>query len=88
MEALHQKHCETCQLGAPVVTEEEANKLILAIPAWKKEFHDGVEKLTREFHFVEFRDAFRFSYKIAALAERENQHPTITTAWGKVTVYW
>jgi|TARA_B110000263_G_C15128860_1_gene427874 4a-hydroxytetrahydrobiopterin dehydratase len=88
VEDLYQKHCETCQLGESVIAEEEANRLILAIPAWKKGFHEGVEKLTREFHFIEFSDAFKFSYKIAAMAEREDHHPAITTAWGKVTVYW
>ena len=64
-------------MGAPVVTEEEANKLILSVPAWK-----------REFHFVEFKDAFAFTYKIANLSERENHHPGILTECGKVTVYW
>ena len=88
MEKLYQRHCEACQLGAPVVTVEEADKLVLSIPTWKRDFHDGVEKLFREFHFVEFKDAFRFSYKIANLAERENHHPAILTEWGKVTIFW
>ncbi len=88
MKALYEKHCEACQLGAPVVTEEEATQFQLSVPAWKRVFHEGVEKLNREFHFIEFKDAFGFSYKIASLAERENHHPTIMTEWGKVTVYW
>ena len=28
MKALYEKHCEACQLGAPLVTEEEANELL------------------------------------------------------------
>lgn len=88
MEKLYQQHCEACKMGAPVVTEEEANTLLLSVPAWKKEFHEGVEKLVREFHFVEFKDAFAFTYKISTLAEREQHHPSIMTEWGKVTVYW
>ncbi|GIT63866.1 MAG: hypothetical protein Ct9H300mP22_2660 [Gammaproteobacteria bacterium] len=59
-------------------------ELILSVPAWKKEFHDGVEKLIREFHFVEFEDAFKFTYKIANLAERENHHPSILTNGAKL----
>lgn len=85
---LFQRRCEPCQMSSPVVTEEEANNLLMKVPAWRREFHEGVEKLVREFHFVEFKDAFGFSYKIANLAERENHHPTIMTEWGKVTVYW
>lgn len=75
-------------MGAPVVSEEEASDLLVSIPAWKRQFHDGVDKLIREFHFVEFKDAFEFTLKIASLAEREQHHPSILTEWGKVTVYW
>lgn len=88
MEKLYKRHCEPCGLGAPVVTEEEATDFLVSVPGWKKEFHDGVEKLVREFFFVEFTDAFNFAYKIASLSEREDHHPSITTEWGKVTVYW
>lgn len=88
MEELHQQHCEACKLGAPVVSDAEAAELLPKIPSWRKEFHDGVEKLIREFNFLEFKDAFEFSYKIASLAEREGHHPAIVTEWGKVTVYW
>lgn len=88
MEALYQKHCEACRLGSPPVSEEEANSLLMKIPAWRKQFHQGVEKLVREFHFIEFKDAFDFTYKIASLAEREQHHPEILTEWGKVTIHW
>ena len=88
MQNLHQRHCEPCRLGAPVVTEEEADQLWLAVPSWHRQFHQGVEKLIREFHFVEFRDAFNFTHKIALLADREDHHPGLLTEWGKVTVYW
>lgn len=88
MNKLYERRCENLQMGAPVITAEEANELFLGVPAWRKEFHDGVEKLIREFHFVEFKDAFSFTYKIANLSERENHHPGILTEWGKVTVYW
>jgi len=88
MKKLYEKHCEACQMGAPLVTEEEARDLLLKIPAWRRDFHDGVEELSSEFHFVEFKDAFSFTYKLANLAERENHHPSIMTEWGKVTVYW
>ena len=87
-EPLYKQHCEACRMGAPLATEEQANKMLISIPAWKREFHEGVQKLIREFHFVEFKDAFDFTMKIAALAEREQHHPAITTEWGKVTVYW
>ncbi len=88
MENLYQKHCEVCHMGAPLVTVEESNQLLLKVPAWKRDFHEGVEKLIREFYFIEFKDAFAFTYKIATLAEREKHHPSIMTEWGKVTIFW
>ncbi|MCY4263625.1 MAG: 4a-hydroxytetrahydrobiopterin dehydratase [Gammaproteobacteria bacterium] len=88
MVKLYERHCEPCGLGASVVTREEGDQLMIAIPAWHREFHDGMEKLIRTFHFVGFKEAFNFTYKVAALAEQEDHHPGIFTEWGKVTVYW
>jgi 4a-hydroxytetrahydrobiopterin dehydratase len=82
------RHCETLRYGASVVKKEEVEELLLAVPSWRREFQGGVEKLMREYHFVEFKDAFSFNYKIAALSNREDHHPSIITEWGKVTVYW
>lgn len=88
MENLYARHCEVCQMGTPLVTNEEFIELLPKVPRWKRDFHEGVEKLIREFYFIEFKDAFSFTQKIAALAEHENHHPSIITEWGKVTVYW
>ena len=88
MKELYKRHCEPCRLGARAISEDEADSLSLSIPAWRRQFHDGVEKLVRDFHFIKFSDAFGFTYKVANLAEREDHHPTIKTEWGKVTVYW
>ena len=47
---LHLRHCEPCKLGTPVISEEEAHQLVLGVPGWKRQFHEGVEKLVREYH--------------------------------------
>ncbi len=85
---LYERHCVNCHIGTAPVTDKEFSEFSLKIPAWKRNSHENVEKLMREFYFVEFKDAFSFTYKIATLAERENHHPSIITEWGKVTVYW
>lgn len=82
------QHCEPCALGGRPLPEDDINRLITTIPRWKKISADGVDQLRREFHFKDFREAFAFSYKIAALAERENHHPAMLIEWGKVTVTW
>jgi 4a-hydroxytetrahydrobiopterin dehydratase len=75
-------------LSTPVISEEEAHQLVLGVPGWKRQFHEGVEKLVREFFFIGFKDAFAFTAKVANVADREDHHPTVLTEWGKVTVYW
>ncbi len=82
------KRCEPCELGSGSLPAEEINRLITEVPRWKKIRTDGVDQLRREFHFQDFRQAFAFSYKVAALAERENHHPAMLVEWGKVTVTW
>ena len=88
MGELHERHCEVVKSGTPAVSEERAGQLVLSIPGWRREFHDGMEKLIREFHFTDFKDAFAFTHKIAELAEQEDHHPAVMTEWGKVTVSW
>ncbi len=40
--------------------------------------------LEREYKFPDFRQALAFTNKIGSLAERQNHHPDIYLAWGKV----
>ena len=82
------RNCEESVMGTPVVTEDEAARLLMQIPNWRMGFHEETKKLMRQFNFVEFKDAFAFTHKLAMLAERENHHPTIITEWGQVTVHW
>jgi len=82
------KHCEPCSIGGHPMASEDVNQLITEVPRWKKVSVDGVDQLRREFHFKDFRQAFAFCYKVAALAEREDHHPAMLVEWGKVTVTW
>lgn len=88
-ETLARRHCEPCSLGGKPLPDEESNRLLTETPRWKKERNrEGVEQLRRTFHFSDFREAFNFAYKIAALAEREEHHPALLVEWGQVTVTW
>jgi 4a-hydroxytetrahydrobiopterin dehydratase len=49
---------------------------------------DGVRCLERVFTFRDFREALRFTNAIAAIAEAQGHHPSLTTEWGRVTVAW
>jgi len=88
-ESLARRHCEPCSLGGKPLSEEEVGQLLPGTPRWKKTRNDeGIEQLQRVFHFRDFREAFNFAYKVAALAEREDHHPALLVEWGQVSVTW
>jgi 4a-hydroxytetrahydrobiopterin dehydratase len=88
MQSLSKQHCEVCRSGAPQISGEKAQALLVDIPAWRRDTHEGVDKLIREYRFSNYQDAIDFTVKISNLAEQEQHHPGILTEWGKVTVYW
>jgi len=88
MSQLTEQKCEACHRDAPLVSPEQAQKLLTEIPGWTCNSHQSIDKLLREFKFKNFRQALAFSNRVAELAEAENHHPTLVTEWGKVTVYW
>jgi 4a-hydroxytetrahydrobiopterin dehydratase len=49
---------------------------------WKHENN----KLTREFSFRDFNDAFGFMTRVALIAEKMNHHPTWTNTYNNVKI--
>lgn len=49
---------------------------------WKTENN----KLTREFEFGDFNEAFGFMARVALIAEKMNHHPTWTNTYNKVKI--
>lgn len=43
-------------------------------------------KLTRDFSFKDFSEAFAFLTRVAILAETKQHHPEIFNVWNKVTL--
>jgi len=43
-------------------------------------------KLTAEFTFEDFSQAWAFMTEVAILSERKNHHPVWTNVWNKVTI--
>lgn len=88
MTALSQASCEACRIGAPKVTEAEAQELMQQIPDWKLIEVDDIQQLERQYKFKNFVKAMEFANQLAELAEAEGHHPGILVEWGKVTVTW
>ncbi len=86
MAGLTQSSCIPCREGAPTLTAAETAALLPQVPAWRTAELDGIQRLRREFEFKDFRTAMDFALQVGELAEREQHHPDIHLAWGKVTV--
>jgi 4a-hydroxytetrahydrobiopterin dehydratase len=71
-----------------MVTHDQEVELQSSIPDWKIVDSNGGRRLKRTFRFDGWMPAVRFADRVAAAAEGEDHHPTITIAWGKVTVTW
>jgi 4a-hydroxytetrahydrobiopterin dehydratase len=81
---LHQERPVEYPEGASPLGEDEARRLDAQVDrAWRR---DGTRRLSREFSFRDFRDAFGFATRVALLAEREFHHPELTVTWGSVVV--
>jgi 4a-hydroxytetrahydrobiopterin dehydratase len=68
----------------PPLTQEEAANYGGQAPDW--ELLDGAKRIERTYRFKNFREAFAFVERAAALAEVQGHHPEITFGWGYAMV--
>jgi len=85
-EDLRQSSCVACRGGEPPLTEAEIAKLRPQAPEWRVVERGGIQRLEREFRFKDFREALAFAIRVGELAEREQHHPDLHVAWGRVVV--
>ena len=88
MSKLSTSTCSACQIGSPLVTEEERQEYLPQIPNWKIESVNTIEHLVCLFTFHDFLEAIAFTNLVAELAEQEGHHPELITEWGRVKVSW
>jgi 4a-hydroxytetrahydrobiopterin dehydratase len=86
MSGLTQSSCVPCRGGVPQLTDAEIAPLAAEIPEWTLLELDGVRSIERAYRFKDFRDAMRFAVAVGELAEREQHHPDLHVAWGRVRV--
>ena len=85
---LKKMSCYKCTVGSPIISIDEANRLIQFVPSWTLNNREFPHTLTREFMFKNFTDAVKFSAKIAELADEQDHHPKLIIEWGKVSIFW
>jgi 4a-hydroxytetrahydrobiopterin dehydratase len=88
MTELSQLKCVACRGGDPMLTDDEVAELHPKVPEWEIVEVDGINRLQRIFKFKDYIEAVAFTNKIAMSAEKEDHHPLLIVAWGKVTVQW
>ncbi|WP_370981341.1 4a-hydroxytetrahydrobiopterin dehydratase [Agaribacterium sp. ZY112] len=88
MTSLVSSSCEACQVGAPLLSQEQLNELLPSIPEWLLVNELGVNQLCRSYDFDNFAEALAFTNLVADLAEQEGHHPALLLEWGRVTVRW
>ncbi len=86
MSELTQSSCVPCRGGVPTLTDAEIEALAPDVPEWRRVEREGVARIEREYRFENFRQALDFAVAVGELAEREQHHPDIHLAWGRVRV--
>lgn len=82
---LPKEHPREYPKGTAPLPPEEARTLGSEVPAWEV----GGDRLTREFRFRDFQEAFGFVSRVALLAEAEGHHPDIHVSWNLVRLeFW
>ena len=78
------KECVPCKGGLPPLKGDELKALHVAVNnSWQLV---GEHHLEKEYKFKDFREALEFTNRVGEMAERQNHHPDIYLAWGKVKV--
>lgn len=83
-EVLAAKDCIPCKGGVPPLEGQELHTYHAQLGSdWNlvEEHH-----LEKEYKFKNFQEALDFTNRVGAIAEAENHHPDILTAYGKVGV--
>ncbi len=86
MSGLTQATCVPCRGGVPTLTDAEIAEFEPQVPEWQVAEVDGIKRIRREYRFKDFQQAMDFAVKVGELAEREQHHPDLHVAWGRVAV--
>ncbi len=76
------KKCVPCRGGVPPLKGAELQALLPKLGGgWRAVNQHHLEK---EYAFKNFKEALTFTNAVGEIAEREDHHPDIYLAWGKV----
>ncbi len=81
---LSKKKCIPCEGGIPPLDQQQ-------VAEYKKHIKDdwkvtNINKISKDFLFVEYNHTLEFVNKVADLAEEEGHHPVMHVYYGKVII--
>lgn len=82
------KTCSPCTSKTPQLNKIEISKLLEEVPEYELLEVNDVKRISKTYHFKNFKQALAFTNALAHIAEEENHHPQIILEWGKVQVTW
>ena len=92
MNELAQRECVPCRGGVPPLEDDAIRPFLAQLgDGWRVEGRDDakhttVKILTRTYHFNDFAQAMAAAVEIGDLAERQQHHPDLHVAWGRLGV--
>ncbi|MFN8008259.1 MAG: 4a-hydroxytetrahydrobiopterin dehydratase [Terriglobia bacterium] len=83
MSNLAERSCVPCRGGVPPLKGERLQDIASQVPSWQvvDEHH-----LSKNFKLGDFKEALALVNRIGEIAEKEDHHPDLYLAWGKVRV--
>lgn len=69
------KRCVPCEGDVPILTREQVQSHLTALPAWKLT-PDG-QRIRHEWRVKDFLEGLRFFQRVAEIAEAEDHHPDL-----------
>jgi 4a-hydroxytetrahydrobiopterin dehydratase len=82
--SLSSKKCLPCEGGIPPLSFGEIKRLVSELNNWKLDDHK--EKISKEFHFVNFSHTMDFVNRVASIAEEEGHHPDMYLSYGTLII--
>ncbi|HTH39755.1 MAG TPA: 4a-hydroxytetrahydrobiopterin dehydratase [Rhodocyclaceae bacterium] len=79
---LKQGRCAPCEGGVPPLSDQEADALLVQIPAWRREG----STLVRRFSFRNYHETMAFVNATAWISHREDHHPDLEVGYNQCTV--
>jgi 4a-hydroxytetrahydrobiopterin dehydratase len=76
MNELVNKKCVPCERGIPPLSNDMEDKYLKQLKDWNL-IRENIHRISKDFHFDDFKNSMKFVNKIAKVAEKEGHHPYV-----------